>query len=770
MASNTEVARQVHAALQEEKQREREERQNAKVNERYKTILATLADLGGKVFHDEDILFQGDKLTIPKNMTLAQAKKFIEMKEAELEKQTDFTRVFNYRPYDGAWCAWNFMKRTFGVVGHKDRLIKTMFGPEKAPPMMVDIPIDVGRTEQIPWGRVELPFMPGAVFEFETFHHEDKGPLFWIQCTSPKKFRYEIEGIFRGIEEELRERSLYRGKAFDGQENPEFIDLSSVDPTRVVYSKEVMAQLEANIWAQLRHTDEFVKMGIPLKRAVLIHGPFGCIHGDARIGVNRAGKGFTLKLSDLVTRLNGEDQRYAWDPSIPTYVQREDGGMVRLGKIEAAWCSGEKNTFTVTTESGRQTRATDEHPFLTSEGWRRLDQLLVGDEVLVRGPQQKGGRAEKTRYRYVAGLDNHPFSRSNNVVDEHRLVIEAQMNKLGFDEYVAKIKSGLVGELVFLDPSEVHVHHSDGDPFNNDPENLQVMTEVEHHRLHAEETFRNVLYQVVPERIVSIQPHGVEMTYDIEVADDPHNFIADGFVVHNTGKTLAALLTGQEAARAGWTFIKARPGRDNIFVVMQTARLYEPCVVFYEDVDQIVDAEAQDRAGVAQLLDVFDGIEAKGTKILCVLTTNYPDKIHKGMARPGRLDAMIEISELDSDGVEALVRTRLSADMLEDEIDWAAVFAAATEYKPAFVTEFADRTMRYVIAEHGTMDGHKVGTRALVNAAHGLRPQYEKMVGAKEIEDRFPIENRIKQVVEATTRETIQTKFLNKPKDNTHVG
>jgi hypothetical protein len=512
MTSNTEVARQVHEAMQAEKQREREERQNAKVNERYKTILATLADLGGKVFHDEDILFQGDKLTIPKNMTLAQAKKFIEMKEAELEKPTDFTHVFNYRPYDGAWCAWNFMKRTFGVVGHKDRLIKTMFGTEKAPPMMVDIPIDVDKTEQIPWGRVELPFMPGAVFEFETFYHEDKGPLFWIQCTSPKKFKFEIEGIFRGIEEELRERSLYRGKAFDGQENPEFIDLSSVDPKRVVYSKEVMAQLEANIWAQLRHTDEFVKQGIPLKRAVLIHGPFG------------------------------------------------------------------------------------------------------------------------------------------------------------------------------------------------------------------------------------------------------------------TGKTLAALLTGQEAAKAGWTFIKARPGRDNIFVVMQTARLYEPCVVFYEDVDQIVDAEAQDRAGVAQLLDVFDGIEAKGTKILCVLTTNYPDKIHKGMARPGRLDAMIEISELDQDGVEALVRTRLSPDMLEDEIDWAAVFAAAIEYKPAFVTEFADRTMRYVIAEHGTMDDHRVGTRALVNAAHGLRPQYEKMVGAKEIEDRYPIENRIGQVVEKQIRDSVQVKLLNKPKDNAYVG
>jgi len=511
----TSVEQQVHAALQAEKQREREERQNAKQNERYKAIIATLEDLGGKVFHDDDIVFEGDKLTIPKNMNLAQAKKFIEMKEAELEKPTDFTHVFNYRPYDGAWATWNFMKRTFGVVGHKDRLIKTMFGTQKAPPEMIDIPVDVDRSEQIPWGRVELPFLPGAVFEFDTFWHDDKGPLFFIKCTSPKKFRFSIEGIFRGVENELRENSLYRGKAFDGQENPEFIDLSAVDPRKVVYSQEVMAQLEASVWAQLRYTDEFVREGIPLKRAVLIHGPFG------------------------------------------------------------------------------------------------------------------------------------------------------------------------------------------------------------------------------------------------------------------TGKTLAALLTGQEAAKAGWTFIKARPGRDNIFTVMQTARLYEPCVVFYEDVDQIVDAEAQDRAGVAQLLDVFDGIEAKGTKILCVLTTNYPDKIHKGMARPGRLDAMIEISELDAAGVEALVRTRLPEDMLEPDIDWGLVFEAAVEYKPAFVTEFADRTKRYVIAKHGRMHGHLIGTSELVDAARGLRPQYEKMVGAKEIEDRFPIEQRIRQVTEKAIRDTVQVKLLNKPKtgvEGNHVG
>lgn len=497
-----EVAEVVREVLEIARKQEQDDRENAKQNMRYAQILSNLAELGGKVFHDDDILFQGDKLIIPKNMTLSQAKMFLERKEAELEKVTEFRKVFNYRPYDGAWATWNFMKNTFGVVGHKDRLIKSMFGTKVAPPEMITIPTGVNSSEQIPWGRFELPFMPGALFETDSARHSEKGMLFSMTVTAPKKYRFEIEGIFRGIENELQINSLYRGKAFDGQMNPEFIDLSSVNRSQVVYSHEVMAQLEANVWAQLRHTKEFERLGIPLKRAVLIHGPFG------------------------------------------------------------------------------------------------------------------------------------------------------------------------------------------------------------------------------------------------------------------TGKTLSALLTGQEAVKEGWTFIKARPGKDDIFTVMQTARLYEPCVVFYEDVDQIADADENDRVGISQLLDVFDGIEAKGTKILCVLTTNYPEKIHKGMARPGRLDAMIEINELDRDGVEKLVRTRLRGEILAKGIDWDAVFEAASEYKPAFVTEFADRTMRYVIARHGTVNGHQVTTEDLVDSARGLRPQFDKMIGAKETGDSQPMDELLKRKAVEAVRENVAPDFL----------
>lgn len=475
MTGETAVLDIVTQAIEEHEQKKQDAKEGGEQKRLKDEILATLAKLGGRTFNDDNVIFQGEKFVIPERTSLSQAVKFLQKKEAEEERVTEYQHTFNYRPWDGAYSMWNVLKRTFGAVAHKDSMVQTFFGKMEAPPQMISIAVGVGRTEQVPWGRFELPFLPGVLFETEKRNDPEKGPLFALSVNGPKKYRFEIQGIFNLIDEELATNSMYRGKAFDGQDKPEFIDVFSVDRSKVVYSEEVMTQLTASVWAQLRHTKEFERLGTPLKRAVLIHGPFG------------------------------------------------------------------------------------------------------------------------------------------------------------------------------------------------------------------------------------------------------------------TGKTLACLLTGQEAVTNGWTFIKARPGRDNISVVLQTARLYSPAVVFYEDIDTV--AGADDADGIGRLLDDFDGLEAKGTKILCVLTTNYPERIHKGMARPGRLDAMIEINELDQQGVEKLVKTRLTEN-LSPEVDFAEVFKAAESYKPAFVTEGADRAIRYIVAEHGTAKGHMIETHHLVSAMEGLRPQYNTMIGAKDTAER----------------------------------
>lgn len=286
---------------------------------------------------------------------------------------------------------------------------------------------------------------------------------------------------------------------------------------------------------------------------ILFTGPPGCIQGDALIALNRAGKGFQMKLKDVVRKFNGEVTRadWAWDANIPTYVQREVDGVVRLGKLENAWFSGVKTTYTVTTASGRLIRATDEHPFLTERGWVRLDALVVGDQVHVRGERSSTGRQSKPRYRTV-GVANHPFAASRNRVPLHHLVAEATVNGMKYEDFLDTLRRGDVSVLTFLDPAVWAVHHVDLDSSNNKADNLQVLTHTEHHRLHAEMgDENNVQLLIATERVVSVELYGQEDTYDIEVADAPHNFIANGFVVHNTGKTTVARVIGKMYAGLG---------------------------------------------------------------------------------------------------------------------------------------------------------------------------------------------------------------------------
>jgi ATP-dependent DNA helicase DinG len=296
------------------------------------------------------------------------------------------------------------------------------------------------------------------------------------------------------------------------------------------------------------------------QRHGLIEAGTGCIQGDAEIVINRAGNGTRINLRDLVYKFNSGVIRrkltghgssgwkeYRWDLSIPTYVQREENGVFRLARLKAAWCSGRKITYTVTTHTGRQIRATTEHPFLTERGWLKLGDLRIGDEVHVVGCQCTTGRRVKPRYRSIYRMHAHPFAchRKNGSasVDHHRLVAEATANGMDYESFVSVVRAGQVTDLNFINPKTHEVHHRDRNSQNDDPNNLEVLCHAEHARRHAEEgTSANVLYKVALERIVSVELYGEEITYDLEVEDDPHNFTANGFVVHNTGKSLGYLI------------------------------------------------------------------------------------------------------------------------------------------------------------------------------------------------------------------------------------
>ena len=442
----------------------------ALTNEEEDKLRATLAELGGKNYSDEDIAYEGTRLVVPIEWKgdLKKAVHFLQAKIKEDDEVAVFARTYNYRPWDGAYCAYQAMRKLFGMVQGK---MQYGFLGREIPPAYIQIPISATETAEVPWGRFQVPLLTGANFYFDSTENADYGEVFSIRVEAPRKYRFHIEGLFELVKRELEDNSIYRGKAVDGQEQPQFLDLTAVDENRVVYSEQVKQDLSAHVWAALRYTDQHKQLRLPLKRAVLMTGPYG------------------------------------------------------------------------------------------------------------------------------------------------------------------------------------------------------------------------------------------------------------------TGKSLAGYLTAREAVMGGWTFIMARPGRDDFLQVMQTARLYQPAVVFFEDAETMTGVEQSNN--ISRILDVFDGVQAKGTNLMVIMTTNHPETIHKGMLRPGRVDAVIEIGALDDAGIEKLIRAILPEGMVS-AIDFEEVARACKDYVPAFVKEVADRASRYALARSQGALNYRIGTADLVFAANGLRPQWDRMNGAGE--------------------------------------
>jgi len=74
-------------------------------------------------------------------------------------------------------------------------------------------------------------------------------------------------------------------------------------------------------------------------------------------------------------------------------------------KVTSAFATGRKPVFKLTTNLGRNIRATANHKFLTMEGWRRLDELVPGDRIAL--PRFLQGPGTDTMSHEEVGLLGH---------------------------------------------------------------------------------------------------------------------------------------------------------------------------------------------------------------------------------------------------------------------------------------------------------------------------------------------------------------------------
>lgn len=274
----------------------------------------------------------------------------------------------------------------------------------------------------------------------------------------------------------------------------------------------------------------------------------GCLSGDTLIKYNRAKitRTETMERLYIIEKIRGRKRG-----NIKTFVQSNKNGIVRLNEMVDIFYSGIKIVFELELENGYKIKATKDHKFLTKHGWRTMNKLNIKSDVVATNDDHDSGKRKKLLYWNVDGLWFHPHSRkwmSSNggrkhaTLERHRIVYDAHLNSLSYEDFVKIVRYDECGakKLKFLNPKKYHIHHIDRDHANDDIKNLIALTPSQHLSIHASyKNFPNTKIKFY--KIKSKLKVGYEHTYDIKCKSPHNNYVANGIIVHNSGKTLTSI-------------------------------------------------------------------------------------------------------------------------------------------------------------------------------------------------------------------------------------
>jgi recombination protein RecA len=290
----------------------------------------------------------------------------------------------------------------------------------------------------------------------------------------------------------------------------------------------------------------------------------GCLAEDTYIkfinvkpdGVVQDCKGSSIK--NLYKRFHNRNEKTKDSTFNVTSINEEN--RVFRNQIADVVKTGLKECFKITTCTGFSIQATKDHKFFTGNSYIPLSELKVGSTVFIHTNTPFKKNSESLRKKYTETTIKWYYKgKARNINGSyyfrekvHRLIYEAHMNGITFDEYVDLLNTWthLPNEWNTI-PEGYHIHHIDENTQNNSIDNLQMISSSQHSVLHSIERHNNLRFMVEEDTVISIESVGIKETYDIKCFFPYNNFIANGIVVHNSGKSTVCGHTVAECQAKG---------------------------------------------------------------------------------------------------------------------------------------------------------------------------------------------------------------------------
>lgn len=526
--------------------------------------------------------------------------------------------------------------------------------------------------------------------------------------------------------------------------------------------------------------------GLPAPKGVLLTGIPGCLAEGTRIEYRRGNRpsaaGRSLSIEVFYAKFNRiKTSSTPWVlEDVPTYLQSWDGrtGKIVFNEVVAVVDSGVKQCLRITTDTAGVVELTADHPVLMSDvTFRSAGDIRPGDSLLVRGSMKATASGRKRTYAkriVVEGLKYHPVAWDKFVTEptsgkvyaykrttRARLVIEAQMNKIPYDEFVRILKEepAIAETLAFL-PAEYDVHHIDENATNDAPDNLMVVTHEAHAAHHGDEASEHFKREhTCTALVVSVVDVGQRRTFDITMRDETPNFaVNDGIVVHNCGKSLTA-----KAVAAAWGVPLLRldlgalrskwvgESEANIRKALAVAEAVAPCVLWLDEIEKALGGATQGAADGGVSADALGAIltwlQDRQGSVFVVATSNDISALPPELMRKGRFDEIFFVdTPARSERVAILTaalaerkrtvrvstETGLGTGVSEPDLDLGAVADASAEFTGSEVAELVNTALFTAFA-----DGERaLRTGDLLAAAREVVPltktQAEKVRRSRE--------------------------------------
>ena len=268
-----------------------------------------------------------------------------------------------------------------------------------------------------------------------------------------------------------------------------------------------------------------------------------CISGDSRIYKSGRNEKYEPTVKEMYHIMN--DRQYAVKTNhVALYKKYRSYGYgkalsmyddckVYENSIVDIKFTGIRQTYQVTTKSGKSIICTNNHSFPTPNGKKQLMELKVGDELYCLGGYQKDD--------YRSNLTNGVFKKNYPQKGQQGFQHILNGNSVVYDrERLNHVENEDNCELCGCSYSKeklFELHHKDHDRTNNDPLNYMWLCNSCHKRIHYQNG-RNTRYKrglnTYLDEIVSILPHKKEEVYSVEMASPAHTFLSEnGLVTSN---------------------------------------------------------------------------------------------------------------------------------------------------------------------------------------------------------------------------------------------